>query len=60
LISFKGYKDTPRTIKMDRDTPKTRKESKKSAKDKASGKDTCYSSKRVRQMEAMAEKNNKK
>jgi hypothetical protein len=45
---------------MDRDTPKTRKESKKSAKDKASGKDTCYSSKRVRQMEAMAEKNSKK
>jgi hypothetical protein len=60
LISFKGYEFTPRTNKMDRDTPKTRKESKKSAKDKASGKDTCYSSKRVRQMEAMVEKNNKK
>jgi hypothetical protein len=36
--------------------PKTRKESKKSAKDKAAGKDTCYSSKRIRQMEALHEK----
>jgi hypothetical protein len=33
--------------------PKTRRESKKSAKDKAYGKDTCYSSKHVRQMEAL-------
>ncbi len=37
--------------------PKTRRESKKSAKDKASGKDTCYSAKRIRQMEALQEKN---
>jgi hypothetical protein len=36
--------------------PKTRKESKKSAKEKAAGKDTCYSSKHVRQMEALQEK----
>ncbi len=33
--------------------PKTRRESKKSAKEKARGKDTCYSAKRVRQMEAI-------
>ena len=33
--------------------PKTRRESKKSAKEKARGKDTCYSSKRVRQLEAL-------
>lgn len=33
--------------------PKTRRESKKSAKDKARGKDTCYSAKRVRQLEAL-------
>lgn len=33
--------------------PKTRRESKKSAKDKARGKDTCYSSKHIRQMEAL-------
>lgn len=33
--------------------PKTRRESKKSAKDKARGKDTCYSSKRIRQLEAL-------
>jgi hypothetical protein len=37
--------------------PKTRRESKKSAKDKAYGKDTCYSAKRIRQMEALQEKN---
>lgn len=37
---------------MDSD-PKTRRESKKSAKEKARGKDTCYSAKRVRQMEAL-------
>jgi hypothetical protein len=37
--------------------PKTRKESRKSAKDKAAGKDTCYSAKRIRQMEALVEKN---
>lgn len=36
--------------------PKTRKETKKSAKDKARGKDTCYSAKRIRQMEALEEK----
>ena len=36
--------------------PKTRSESKKSAKDKARGKDTCYSAKRIRQMEALQEK----
>ena len=41
---------------MDRDPPKTRKESKKSAKDKAYGKDTIYSAKHVRQMEALKEK----
>ena len=35
------------------DEPKTRRESKKSAKEKAQGKDTCYSAKRVRQMEAL-------
>jgi hypothetical protein len=39
------------------DEPKTRRESKKSAKDKAAGKDTCYSAKRIRQMEALQEKN---
>lgn len=33
--------------------PKTRRESKKSAKDKAAGKDTCYSAKRIRQLEAL-------
>lgn len=33
--------------------PKTRRESKKSAKEKARGKDTCYSAKRVRQLEAL-------
>jgi hypothetical protein len=38
------------------DEPKTRRESKKSAKDKASGKDTCYSSKHIRTMEALQEK----
>jgi hypothetical protein len=37
--------------------PKTRRESKKSAKDKVRGKDTCYSAKRIRQMEALQEKN---
>jgi hypothetical protein len=37
--------------------PKTRRESKKSAKDKARGKDTCYSSKHVRQLETLREKN---
>ena len=36
--------------------PKTRRESKKSAKEKAAGKDTCYSSKRIRQLEALQEK----
>ncbi len=36
--------------------PKTRKESRKSAKDKAQGKDTCYSSKHVRRMEAIVKK----
>lgn len=36
--------------------PKTRSESKKSAKDKLRGKDTCYSAKRIRQMEALQEK----
>lgn len=41
---------------MDSD-PKTRRESKKSAKDKARGKDTCYSAKRIRQLEALQEKN---
>ena len=40
------------------DEPKTRKESRKSAKDKAKGKDTCYSSKHVRQLEALKEKKN--
>lgn len=35
------------------DEPKTRRESKKSAKDKARGKDTCYSAKRIRQLEAL-------
>lgn len=30
--------------------PKTRKESKKSAKEKAAGKDTCYSAKHIRLM----------
>jgi hypothetical protein len=33
--------------------PKTRRESKKSAKEKAEGKDTCYSAKRIRQLEAL-------
>lgn len=33
--------------------PKTRRESKKSAKDKARGKDTCYSAKHIRQLEAL-------
>lgn len=37
--------------------PKTRRETKKSAKDKAAGKDTCYSAKRIRQLEALQEKN---
>lgn len=37
---------------MDKEPPKTRKESKKSAKDKAKGKDTCYSAKHIRQMES--------
>lgn len=41
---------------MDSD-PKTRRESKKSSKDKARGKDTCYSAKRIRQLEALQEKN---
>jgi hypothetical protein len=36
--------------------PKTRSESKKSAKDKARGKDTCYSSKHVRLIEALKTK----
>lgn len=36
--------------------PKTRRESKKSAKEKAAGKDTCYSAKRIRQLEALREK----
>lgn len=43
--------------------PKTRRESKKSAKEKAQGKDTCYSAKRIRQLEALQEKsggNNKR
>jgi hypothetical protein len=40
---------------MDQD-PKTRKQSKKSAKDKAKGKDTCYSAKHVRQLEALKDK----
>lgn len=35
------------------DDPKTRRESKKSAKEKAKGKDTCYSSKHIRQLEAL-------
>lgn len=43
---------------MDSD-PKTRKESKKSAKDKANGKDTCYSAKHVRQLQALNEKRKK-
>ena len=37
--------------------PKTRRETKKSAKEKAAGKDTCYSAKRIRQLEALQEKN---
>lgn len=41
---------------MDRDPPKTRRESKKSAKEKARGKETIYSNKHVRQMEALKEK----
>ena len=41
------------------DDPKTRRESKKSAKDKAKGKDTCYSSKHVRQLEALKAKQTK-
>jgi hypothetical protein len=40
---------------MDQD-PKTRRESKKSAKEKAKGKDTCYSAKHVRQLEALKDK----
>lgn len=43
---------------MDSD-PKTRRESKKSAKDKAKGKDTCYSAKHVRQLQALKEKQKK-
>lgn len=39
--------------------PKTRKEKKKSAKEKAAGKDTCYSSKHVRAAEALQEKRRK-
>jgi hypothetical protein len=39
--------------------PKTRRESKKSAKEKAQGKNTIYSSKHVRQMEALKEKSKK-
>jgi len=35
--------------------PKTRKQTKKSAKDKACGKDTCYSAKRIRQVEVLLE-----
>jgi hypothetical protein len=35
------------------DEPKTRRETKKSAKEKAKGKDTCYSAKHVRQLEAV-------
>lgn len=45
---------------MDREPPKTRKESKKSAKDKAYGKDTIYSAKRIRQMESLLEKKKSK
>jgi hypothetical protein len=40
--------------------PKTRRESKKSAKEKAQGKNTIYSSKHVRQMEALKEKQKSK
>ncbi len=36
--------------------PKTRREAKKSAKEKAAGKDTCYSAKRIRQLQALHEK----
>lgn len=39
--------------------PKTRRESKKSAKDKAKGKDTCYSAKHIRQIEALKAKQTK-
>ena len=42
------------------DDPKTRRESKKSAKEKAQGKNTIYSSKHVRQMEALKEKQKSK
>ncbi len=42
------------------DDPKTRRETKKSAKEKAQGKNTIYSSKHVRQMEALKEKKNSK
>ena len=42
---------------MDADQPKTRRESKKFTKDK---KDTCYSSKHIRQVEAAKEKNKSK
>lgn len=40
--------------------PKTRRESKKSAKDKARGKDTCYSAKHVRHLESVKEKHKSK
>lgn len=38
------------------DDPKPRRELKKSAKEKAQGKNTIYSAKHVRQMEALKEK----
>ena len=38
------------------DEPKTRRETKKSAKEKAKGKDTCYSAKHVRQLEVLQTK----
>ncbi len=36
--------------------PKSRRDCKKSAKEKARGKDTCYSSKHIRQLEGLREK----
>lgn len=42
------------------DNPKTRRELKKSPKEKAQGKDTCYSSKHIRQMQREKEKNKPK
>lgn len=40
---------------MDKEPPKTRRESKKTGKEKAKGKDTCYSAKHIRQLEALKE-----